>query len=271
MTINKNYKDTIFRSLFNTEKCALELYNAIFGTDYQDESAIEMNTLLEDIFSSHENDVSFSINKKIVVLVEHQSTINENMPVRILSYIARIYEKIIDKKIYQESLVKIPRPEFIALYNGKKPFPKEKFLKLSDAFEKTDDNYLISLDLIVRVININKGINPELESKSKALRGYVTFIAKVREYEKKYTREEAGKLAVKYCIKNNILADYFKQNSTKVVEMLILNYNQEDHIEVLREEALEKGQKYILELMAQGLSYEEIKKKIEEVSKKNYE
>ena len=270
MTINKNYKDSIFRSLFNTEKCALELYNAIFRTNYQDESVIEINTLLEDIFSSHENDVSFNINNKIVVLVEHQSTINKNMPVRILSYIARIYEKIIDKKIYQESLVKIPRPEFIVLYNGKKTFPKEKIFKLSDAFEKIDNNDLISLDLIVRVININKGVNPELENESETLNGYTTFIARVREYEKKYTLEEAGKLAVKYCIKNNILADYFKQNSSKVVEMLILNYNQEDHIEVLRKEALEKGRmeakNYMLELLAKGLSHEEIKKKIEEIS-----
>jgi hypothetical protein len=52
-------------------------------------------------------------------------------------------------------------------------------------FEETEDNDLILLDVIVRVFNINKGYNPDLESKSKTLDDYAIFIAKVREYEKK--------------------------------------------------------------------------------------
>jgi hypothetical protein len=31
--------------------------------------------------------------------------------------------------------IKIPKPEFIVLYNGVDKHPKEKILKLSDAFE----------------------------------------------------------------------------------------------------------------------------------------
>ena len=247
------------------------------------------------LFTSPENDLAFSVNEKMLILFEHQSTINENMPVRMLTYITRIYEKRVGKKVYRKSLVKLPRPEFIVLYNGKEPFPKEKRLRLSDAFEKIGDSDLISLDLIVRVININKGVNPKLERRSKILDGYVTFIAKVREYEKKYPRkklEEAIKAAIRYCIKNDIFCRYkaclvfTKQNSSEVVNMLMTEHNVKDAIEVAREEGIEKGiergiekgiekgmekgmektKNYVLDLMAQGLSYEEIKKKIEKIS-----
>jgi len=107
----------------------------------------------------------------------------------------------------------------------------------------------------------------------------VTYIAKVREYEKEYPLEKAGELAVKYCIENDLSADYFRTHASEVVNMLLKEYNLKDHIEVIREENLEKGreeglkkgrekgQNYVLKLMAQGLSYEEIKKKIEKNKK----
>jgi hypothetical protein len=41
------------------------------------------------------NDISFEIGDKLVVLIEHQSTINPNMPLRLLLYIGRVYEKIL--------------------------------------------------------------------------------------------------------------------------------------------------------------------------------
>jgi len=167
-------------------------------------------------------------------------------------------------------LVKLPRPEFIVLYNGEAPFPKEKILRLSDAFEKTDNNDLISLDLTVRVININKGVNPELESKSKTLNGYVTFIAKVREYAKKKPFEEAIKSAVEYCLKKDILADFFKEHAQEVIKMIKIEYSRKDELKAVSKAAREAGkeegkievQNYILKLIDQGLSGEEIKKKI---------
>ena len=289
MSINKNYKDSLFRSMFNNKSSPLELVNAIFGVDYQDESIIEINTILDVIFTAIKNDLSFILYNKILVLAEHQSTISENMPFRMLSYITEIYKNknINDKKIYNESLVKMPRPVFIVLYNGKAPFPKEKVLRLSDAFEKIDSNDLISLDfnnlieldLTTRIININKGVNPELERKSKTLNSYVTCIAKVREYEKEYPLAKAGELAVKYCIKNDLSADYFRTHTSEVINMLLKEYNQEEHIKAIREENLQKGiekgrvegiekfQNYVLDLMEQGLSQEEIKKKIKEAQK----
>ncbi|MCL1912147.1 MAG: Rpn family recombination-promoting nuclease/putative transposase [Leptospirales bacterium] len=300
MTVNKKYKDGLFRSIFNNKSSLLELYNAIHETNHQDESIIEINTLKDVLFSARKNDISFTVNKKMVILIEHQSTIDESMPLRILSYIVRVYEKIINRNILKENLGKIARPEFIVLYNGKTPFPEEKFIRLSDLFEELDEyeknkySHLIFLDVLVLMLNINKGHNPGLERKSKTLSGYATFVAKVREYEKKCTEqdvpmptrgrrpqkasaplEKAVKLAVEYCVKKGILADYFKQNTSEKANMnYFLKYDEKVALEVAREEGMERGmekgkkevQSYVLELIAQGLSYEEIKKKIEEVS-----
>lgn len=64
------------------------------------------------------------------MLVEHQASINKNMPLRFLIYIARIYEKMIDSKaVYKEEQIKIPTPEFIVLYNGGRNYPKEQMIK----------------------------------------------------------------------------------------------------------------------------------------------
>lgn len=109
--------------------------------------------------------------------MEHQSTINKNMPLRFLMYIARVYEKLIDEKsVYREEQIKIPTPEFIVLYNGRKNYPKEETMKLSQAF--IEEDVPITLDLSVRVININYDKSSEVLERSKTLRDYSYFSIK---------------------------------------------------------------------------------------------
>jgi hypothetical protein len=100
-----------------------------------------------------------------------------------LMYIGRVYEKITDAdNIYRKNLLRIPKPEFIVLYNGKEDFPDEKIIKLSDAFEHSEPSKdLQHLELQVRVVNINKGRNPEIESKCEALSSYAEVVRKLRE------------------------------------------------------------------------------------------
>jgi len=130
------------------------LYNALHGTDYSErDTQITINTLSESHFTPHKNDLSFIINGKLVIMIEHQSSINENMPFRFLQPIARIFENnISDKKaIYRKALIKLPRPEFIVLYNGTAPFPDKETLRLSDAYEQVEGFDKINLELEVTV------------------------------------------------------------------------------------------------------------------------
>jgi hypothetical protein len=97
------------------------------------------------------------------------------MPFRFLSPIARLFENSISDRnaVYRQSLVKLPRPEFIVLYNGGAGYPDKTTLRLSDAFERVEGNAAVNLELAVKVYNIGKGRNDEMVRKSGSLSGYV--------------------------------------------------------------------------------------------------
>lgn len=154
MKVNRKYKDSLFTRLFSEEEQLRQLYNVLKGTNYGTDTKIEVITLDDVLFMGRKNDICFKIDHQIVVLLEHQSTINENMPLRFLIYVAREYERLIDNKaLYKTTLIKIPTPEFYVLYNGIRKYPNEKILKLSDAF--ITDTHNTKLELEVKVININ--------------------------------------------------------------------------------------------------------------------
>ena len=113
----------------------LSLYNALHNTNLQLSCPVENIKLDNVMYMNIINDVSCLVDNKIIVLAEHQSTINENMPLRFLQYIARLYEKLqkpTDR--YLRALSKILTPEFYVFYNGLNDYPETAVLKLSDAF-----------------------------------------------------------------------------------------------------------------------------------------
>ena len=81
---NRKYKDSVFVDLFSTDRTAkanfLALYNALHGTDYRSTGILKNIRLKQVLYMSFANDVSYLIDHKIIVLAEHQSTINPNMP-----------------------------------------------------------------------------------------------------------------------------------------------------------------------------------------------
>jgi len=68
---NKKFKNTVFTDLFNNEDNARELYNALANTNYGPETDVEITTLEDVLFMEQMNDVSFVIDDRIVVLIEH--------------------------------------------------------------------------------------------------------------------------------------------------------------------------------------------------------
>lgn len=256
-TTNRKYKDTVFRMLFNNKKEALGLYNNLFDTEYTDESLIDIVTLEDVLFIPRKNDVAFTMNGRFVVLVEHQSTINENMPLRFLIYIARLYEKIIDAdNIYRRKLIKIPAPEFVVLYNGRDDLKQdgkvvtELELNLSDAFKDDGDVQPelfkgakgAQLELKVKVIDIRYSSHNKLVTKKDTLEQYSRFIQIIEDCRKSEENlDEAMKTAVNMAIENNILTEFLKENGSEVRNMLTLEYDEETARRVEREEAMEEG------------------------------
>ena len=131
----RNYKDTVFVTVFHEKEKLIELYNAIFDTDYDKDTAIDIVTIKDVLFRTLKNDVSFVLDKRFVVLVEHQSSINGNLPLRDLLYMSTVLKRMIDtKQLYREKTLLIPRPAFIVLYNGPEDLPEYQELRLSDAY-----------------------------------------------------------------------------------------------------------------------------------------
>ena len=188
MNPNKKFKSSVFSFIFSNPEVLRELYCAL-------------------------GDVSLPPDVPV--------TINPNMALRLLMYIARVYEKIIeggDK--YSSKKIAIPRPEFFVLYNGTDYYPDEKVLKLSDLFEDSSSLGIpkerVHLELEVKVLNINEGRNAEIVKKCKTLAGYSAFIAKVRGFQEEgLTLGEALKKAIHYCLKHDILKEFLKSNGTE--------------------------------------------------------
>ncbi|MDR1390004.1 MAG: Rpn family recombination-promoting nuclease/putative transposase [Treponema sp.] len=239
MAANKKYKDSLFSLIFNNSEALRELYGAIEGP-LAPNAVITVNTLSDVLYMEQYNDISFTVDNKLVILIEHQSTINPNMPLRLLLYIARVYEKIVERKdLYREKLLVIPRPEFIVLYNGVKPYPEQKTLRLSDAFAVKGG--AAALDLEAKVFNINEGHNEPIVGKSENLKGYRIFVDKIRDGRKTMPLDKAMKAAIEYCLERKILVKILKENSSEVINMLLAEWNIDEAKEVWREEALEEG------------------------------
>ena len=240
-TSNRKYKDSVFVDLFSEDEKAkenfLSLYNALHNTKL---TAIELlkNIRLDQVlYMTFYNDVSYLVDNKIIVLAEHQSTINPNMPLRCLEYISRLYETLFEsKEKYSRKLLKIPSPEFYVFYNGEEDYPCDKTLKLSEAFiEKAAEP---NLELTVKVININRqNRHPVLEN-CKTIQEYSIFVETVRKW-KEIDPQNGFEKAVEECIENNILREYLKRKSKEVVNMLLAEYDYETDIAVQRAEERE--------------------------------
>ena len=250
---NDKYKDSFFTKLFSEPERILSLYNALSQSRYPLDTPIEITTLEDVFFKGRYNDVSFIIEGKLVVLVEQQSSINPNMPTRLMIYLGKIYDKHIKgKQIYSTQLIKIPRPEFYVLYNGTDAYPDEKILNLSDAFFDLPEGHKSSgsLELTVRVLNINKGHNEPIVQKSAELDGYVDIIDEIRKNQKSgMNLDEAVIKAVRDCKNRDILADFLEKYGGEVISMLYAEWNLDEYGTVRWEEGKAEG---ILEGKAKG-------------------
>jgi len=264
---NRNHKDSVFTCLFSEKSNLLELYSAISGKSYPESTNIEIVTLSDVLYMDQINDIAFVMEDRLIVLIEHQSSLNNNMPLRMLRYLSAEYDILVDRKnLYKQKRIMIPSPEFIVLYNGDKKFPDYNELKLSDSFKsKTPDLYL---ELVVRIYNINKGHNADMASRSSVLSGYEEFIAQIKENLKSMELRDAIKLAVKTCISKNILVSFLERHNSEVENMIFGEWNLDEAIAVAREEAHEDGidigigkeRNEILDLIKKGYTAADIEK-----------
>ena len=238
-TVNRKYKDTVFRMLFSDRENLLSLYNAVNETTYERPEELEIVTLENAIYMGMKNDLAFIIDTNLF-LYEHQSTYNPNMPLRDLFYISSEYQKLVDKKsLYSSVLQKIPAPYFIVFYNGTEKAEDRWENALSEAYESLPGEP--RLELRVVTLNINEGHNKELMEQCRILREYAQYVAKVRRYTKEMELDAAVEHAVNECIQEGILEDFLRKNRAEVIAMSIFEYDKEEEEKKLRRAEYEAG------------------------------
>ena len=253
VTINRSYKDRLFKIIFEDKKELLSLYNALTGKNYQNPDELEINTIDDVIYMHLKNDMSFILDDW-QNLFEQQSTFNPNQPLRGFFYFADLYKvKYFGKKIYSTRLLKIPTPQYIVFYNGTTNMPDKKELRLSDAFQQPTTQP--DIEVVAHMLNINYGHNKELMERCRKLKEYAQFIDIIRYYlreNKQWSNEQAISKAIDDCIKNNILRDILQKERLRVMASILSEFDEVGYKEMIRQEAYEDAYE---EAYEEGVEY----------------
>ena len=244
-TANREYKDRLFNFIFGTEKnrdWTLSLYNAVNGSSYTDSSLINITTIREVIYLGMHNDVSFLIFNEMN-MYEQQSTFNPNMPLRQLQYSGSIFEKYIVSQgnamnKFGEKILQLPVPKLVVFYNGTKKQDDEVILRLSDSFPEGADT---DIDVKVRMININYGHSKKIMEACKPLQEYSWLVEEIRKNTKSIGLNETVKKAINEMPRDYMIRQFLIENKAEVTEMLLTEYNEEEVMELFKEEGRQNG------------------------------
>ncbi len=146
--------------------------------------------------------------------------------------------------VYSSRQQKLPYPQFIVFYNGRKEEPDRSVLKLSSSFTGIQREYVLepALEVQAVMLNINLGRNRELMERCRKLREYAQFIAKVRQKQVKSSDlEKAVQEAIDECIKEDILAELLSKQKSEVVAMFLTEFDAAKQKQLDYAEGVEDG------------------------------
>ena len=257
----RDYKSSLFVNMFgrnvNAKEHFLSLYNAIHDTNFKI-GEVEIKPVMLDnvVYNNIENDVSMEIaartrrkahNFARILLAKFLSRHGcRYMPFRCLEYLVAHYNRFFtDNDKYNTKEIKLPRLECYVFYNGDAAFPQEKIMKLSDAFKDVKESSpikelpeSISLDLTVKIYNINKAANHPILKKCEALLAYSNFTEYAR-IGKRKGEKNPPKYALDKCRQGKLLTEYFNNLSKEEQSMIFGEWDQEKFIEVQKRIAAE--------------------------------
>ncbi|MBO7122561.1 MAG: hypothetical protein J6V90_04695 [Treponema sp.] len=256
MKANSKIKSGVFADLFcddekDGKKNFLSLYNAIHGTNLTLENTkLERKEIPQAIYKTFDTDISVLVNGRLFVLIEHQSTPNENMPLRCLEYYVHLLYGIVPARFrYREPLYKIPAPEFYVFYNGdrKQKEERERTMRLSDAFIESQDDPACEVKVKFANIGGEAGKKLPVVKNCAIMKEYCEFmeiIASHRSALGTYPPDDelidCYDKAISEAISKGILVDYLSRKATEVRNMFVGEYDYDTDIKVHEEVAREQ-------------------------------
>ena len=238
---NREYKDSLFRMIFTIPEYAAALYSWLSREELLPGEELVIDDKGGLFTTELKHDVSFRVADKLFFIIEHQSTENENMPIRMLLAIAELYRQYLKHyghRIYNNSLLSLPAVNPYVFYNGKNEEPLRREMLLSTAFGADDNG---KLELKVTLINVRYDVSADEMKSCEPLAGYGRFVYEVEKNRKTMELGAAIRHAIEICTAEGILKDFFAAHEQEVRDAMFMEYNREDELAAVRDESMEKG------------------------------
>ena len=241
MAKGRQYQDTVFRAYMNDVDRLRDVAGALHGRTYTSVERVRIVTLDGTFLSQMKNDISFLLAGRHLVFMEHQSTLNQNMPLRCLYYLCeQLRQYIPAKSLYQNKQIPLPRPEFHVFYTGSKDTLETEQIRLSDAYMEGEGD--IHLELKVTFHNIAYGSEKMLLRMSRPLHDYSFFLNCIKtNIAGGMERVRAIREAMRYCMEHDVMKEFLQEHESEVIDMVNFEWNQKDFEEAVREEGWEQG------------------------------
>ena len=241
MAQGRQYQDTVFRAYMNDVDRLRDVAGALHGRRYASVERVRIVTFDGTFLSQMKNDISFLLAGRHLVFMEHQSTLNQNMPLRCLYYLCeQLRQYIPAKSLYQNKQIPLPRPEFHVFYTGSKDTLDTEQMRLSDAYMEGEGD--IHLELKVTFHNIAYGSEKMLLRMSRPLHDYSFFLNCIKtNIAGGMERVRAIREAMRYCMEHDVMKEFLQEHESEVIDMVNFEWNQKDFEEAVREEGWEQG------------------------------
>ncbi len=166
-----------------------------------------------------------------------------NMALRMLLYIARLYEKLLDNEnLYRKRQIQVFTPQFVLFYNGSEEQPECTVQRLSDSFKEKTKHPKLELEVVLYNIRRSGAYVPEILKKSKSLNDYSILVELVEQHrEEGFSLSDAIKEAIRDCQAKGIMTEYLKARGSEAINMLNAEWDWEVARKVWREEDFEEG------------------------------
>lgn len=129
---NSKIKDTLFSLIVKERKFLLEIYKSIHPEDVTaGEEDVELVNIEPLFFRTVYNDMAILVRKRLLILIEDQSTWTENIKYRLMEYYTKLYsvlDREYGRKRYRRKPLDFPEFELCVFYTGNEVVPEKLYL-----------------------------------------------------------------------------------------------------------------------------------------------
>lgn len=182
------------------------------------EDDIKPVTLSPVMTNSQYNDLAFIVRDKLIIFVEAQSTWTINILVRMLLYLAGIYNNYIQDNalnVYTSTQIVIPEPEFYVIYTGRRKIREDTISLRADFWNNPD----AKLDLQAKILHS--------ESRDDIIGQYIIFTHVLDEQINIHGRKKiAIEETIRICQNRKVLKEYLETQKKEVITMFDVLFDQ---------------------------------------------